>query len=81
MAKKKKKDKVIYVDDGSTVADMSHVAGTRVSRDAWRSNSTGKEKWDTYWNAVRRMFVPMLVVIGAICVLYMILWLIFFLMY
>lgn len=81
MAKKKKKDKVIYVDDGRTIADMSNVPGTRLSRDAWRSNSTGKEKWDTYWGAVKRMFVPMLVVIVAICVLYMLLWLIFFLMY
>lgn len=82
MAKnKKKKDKVIYVDDGRTIADMSNVPGTRLSRDAWRSHSTGKEKWDTYWGAVKQMFVPMLVVIVAICVLYMILWLVFFLMY
>lgn len=82
MAKnKKKKEKVIYVDDGRTVADMSNVPGTRISRDAWRTNSTGKEKWETYWNAVKRMFVPMLVVMVAICVIYMLIWLIFFLMY
>lgn len=80
MAKnKKKKDKVIYVDDGRTIADMSNVPGTRLSRDAWRSHSTSKEKWDTYWGAVKQMFVPMLVVIVAICVLYMILWLVFIL--
>ena len=81
MGKKKKKDKVIYVDDGRTIADMSNVPGTRLGRDAWRSHSTAKEKWETYWNAVKRMFVPMLIVIVAICVIYMIIWLVFFLMY
>lgn len=80
-SKKKKKEKVIYVDDGRTIADMSNVPGTRLSRDAWRSNSTGKEKWETYWGAVKKMFVPMLVVIVAICVIYMLIWLFFFLMY
>lgn len=77
MSKKKKKEKVIYVDDGRTVADMSNVPGTRLSRNSRRSTSTGKEKWETYWGAVKKMFVPMLVVVVAICVLYMILWLVF----
>ena len=83
MAKKekKKKEKVIWIDDGSTLADMSHVSGPRLSKKLGSSTSTAKEKWDTYWGAVKRMFLPMLVVIVAICVLYMILWLIFFLMY
>ena len=78
---KKKKEKVRYVDDGRTIADMSNVPGTRLSRDAWRSNSTGKEKWETYFGAVKRMLVPMLIVMGAICVIYMLIWLAFFLAY
>ena len=77
---KKKKEKVIYVDDGRTIADMSHVPGTRMSR-GWHTNSTGKEKWETYFGAVKRMFVPMLIVMGAICVIYMLIWFVFFLMY
>ena len=69
---KKKKEKIIYVDDGRTVADMSNVSGTRLSRDAWRTNSTGKEKWQTYWMAVRMMILPMLVVLGILGLTYLI---------
>ena len=28
----KKKEKIVYVDDGSTIADMSHVSGPRLGR-------------------------------------------------
>ena len=78
---KKKKEKIIYVDDGRSVADMSGVqAGPRL-KSTWRPPSERKAIRQTYWNAVKKMFVPMLVVIVAICVMYMILWLIFFLMY
>ena len=77
--KKQKKEKVRYVDDGRTIADMSHVPGTRMNRG--HSIGTAKDKWETYWNAVKRMFVPMLIVMGAICVIYMLIWFIFFLMY
>ena len=78
---KKKKEKVIYVDDGRTVADMSNVPGTRLSRDNWRSRSTAKEKWQTYWDAVKRMFGPMMIVICGICIIYMILYVVFLFMY
>ena len=78
---KKKKEKIIYVDDGRTIADMSNVPGTRLSRDAWRSQSTAKEKWQTYWDAVRRMFGPMMMVICGICIIYMILYFVFLFMY
>ncbi len=78
MAKsKKKKEKITYIDDGRTLADMSGVPGSRLNKDAWRSNSTAKEKWETYWNAVKRMFLPMLATIGALVVIYFILYLIF----
>ncbi len=78
---KKKKERIIYVDDGRSVADMSGVQGPRLSRDRMRLSVDPKEAWKTYWNAVKRMFVPMLVVITAICVIYMILYFVFFLMY
>ena len=78
---KKKKEKIIYVDDGSSVADMSGVqAGPRL-KSSWRPPSERKAIRQTYWNAVKKMFVPMLVVICAICVIYMILWAVFFFMY
>lgn len=74
---KKKKEKITYIDDGRTLADMSNVPGSRLNKDAWKSNSTAKEKWETYWSAVKRMFLPMLATIGALVVIYFILYLIF----
>ncbi len=72
MGKKPKKEKVRYYDDGRTIADMSNVAGPRLSSNPNRYRSSAKERWKTYWNAVKMMFVPMLVVIGALCIMYMV---------
>ena len=74
MAKKKqKKDKVRYVDDGRTVADMSGVkSGPRLGRDPLRPRPKAKDVWTTYWNAVKMMFGPMLVVLVGLCILFMI---------
>ena len=70
---KKKKNKVTYIDDGSTIADMSGVGGRRPSG---LSNGGAKERFTTYMKAVRQMFVPMLVTMGAITVVFGILYLI-----
>jgi hypothetical protein len=78
---KKKKEKITYIDDGSTVADMSNVTGPRLTKrnpSAPRPNI--KEVWDTYWDAVKMMFGPMLVVIVGIIIVYMILTFIFMLL-
>lgn len=86
MSKKKKKEKVIYYDDGSTLYDMSGVGG--IGRRSYnekktkntpqpRKNSTAKEKWNTYWSAVRLMLRPALVVLGVILVMYILLLLLF----
>ena len=79
---KKKKEKITYVDDGRTVADMSRVSGRiRLSRRRYGgTRSIAKEIWKTYLGAVKMMFVPMLVVICAIIILYMILSFVFLLM-
>ena len=72
---KKKKEKITYVDDGRTIADMSNVSrgGPRLGGDnLYRPRSTAKEKWDTYWGAVKMMFVPMLVVVCALIIVYMV---------
>ena len=79
---KKKKEKITYIDDGRTVADMSRVpGGMRLSdRRYGRTRSSAKEIWKTYLGAVKMMFVPMLVVICAIIIIYMILSFLFLLM-
>ncbi len=80
MGKKQKKEKIIYIDDGSTVADMSGVTGPRLTKGAYESGVKFKEAWKTYWRAVGKMFGPMMIVICGICVIYMILYFIFSIM-
>ena len=76
MAKKKK---TIWVDDGRTIADMSGIDHPRLSRSRYAPTSTAKEKWNTYWNAVKMMFVPMIITMTVIGVIYLIIWLVMFL--
>ena len=76
---KKKKEKIIYVDDGSTVADMSGVkSGPRLGAgNPYRPRPKAREVWKTYLAAVKMMFVPMLIVVCGLIIVYMILSLIF----
>ena len=74
---RKKKEKVIYVDDGRTIADMSGVSGPRQGGSASRPPLDPKAVWKTYWGAVKMMIGPMLAVICALCILYMILYAVF----
>lgn len=97
---KKKKEKITYIDDGSSLADLSGV-----SRDIGFGSIPGKKKdqksaphaqkkeksmptprpvrqrssfraqWETYTQSVRMMFFPMLVVIGILCVAFLLLYL------
>ncbi len=84
---KKKKEKITYIDDGSTVADMS---GTR-KKDSpplrSRSVPIGKrgkpaprsragQIRQTYFDAVRAMIGPMLIFIGGMSVAFFLVWLI-----
>lgn len=74
---KKKKEKITYIDDGRTLADMSNVGGRRISnRNPMRPGLDPKEVWKTYWSAVKMMFKPMLVVIGILCIVYLIAYLV-----
>ena len=82
----KKKEKVTYVDDGRTIADMSALDGRRKPserKDPKRQaaphllpgrHSTLKEQAQTYFAAVRMMFLPMLVVIGILTLAFLVLW-------
>ena len=76
---KKKKEKITYVDDGRTIADMSGITGAKnyVPRAPHVPGPSFKEAWKTYWSAVRMMFGPMLVVIAGIGVIYLIMMVIF----
>ena len=56
---KKKKEKIIYIDDGRTVADMSSVTGgSKFSKSS--TSSSFRDIWRTYWMATKMMLVPTL---------------------
>ena len=75
---KKKKEKIIYVDDGRTIADMSGLKGNTDWLKKGTTSSFG-DIWRTYWGAVRMMFKPMLIVIGFLLMAFLIVALIFWL--
>ena len=81
---KAKKEKIIYVDDGSTVIDMSGtVNDSQKPKNTPKDPVTGapigntfKDQARTYFNAVKQNLVPMFVVILGICVIFGIMYLI-----
>lgn len=77
---KKKKEKITYVDDGRTIADMSGLSNSRNNWTKRGTTSSPKEIWKTYWSAVKMMVRPMLVTIGFICAVFLILSILFWLM-
>lgn len=76
---KKKKEKITYIDDGRSFADLSNVQGLGGGMKFSKTGTTSSPKdiWDTYWAAVRFMFKPMLVVIGFLCVLFLLAYIVF----
>lgn len=75
---KKKKEKIVYYDDERvTIADMSAVNKKGERQPAKyvppKKYSTFKEKWNTYWAAVKMMIMPMCVVLAIITVLFLLL--------
>lgn len=75
----KKKEKITYIDDGRTIADMSNVSGgwTKSNRNPYAPRASFQEQWNTYWSAVKLMLRPMLVVVVGILVIYVILYILF----
>ena len=79
---KKKKEKIRYVDDGRTIADMSALSGKRPEKGekgAQRpisQRSTLKEQFETYIGAVKMMFLPMLATLGLLAVAFIVLYII-----
>lgn len=74
-SKKKKKERITYIDDGRTIADMSGVSGPRLSRRESMPRSSARDRWRTYKEAVRMMFLPMLVTLAIICIAFGIMYL------
>ena len=74
-SKKDKKKKVIYIDDGRSIADMSALGGGSKLPPLQRASL--KEQAKTYLNACKMMLVPMFIVMAAICIIFGILWLVF----
>lgn len=73
--KKKKKEKITYIDDGRTIADMSNVTGSRKRLETdddrfVRQRPTIKEVLKTYFKAVKSMLVPMFITLGALTVVF-----------
>ncbi len=75
----KKKEKIIYIDDGSTVADMSNLSGGRRKKEPVRYTDR-KAQWETYKTALRLTAKPMLVVVAGLMLAYLLLYLLFSLM-
>ena len=51
-----KKEKITYIDDGRTIADMSGVPDHRPEkRHPATPHPKFKDVWNTYWNAVKMM--------------------------
>ena len=70
---KKKKNKAVYIDDGSTIANMSGLGRSDISKlGAHRSQASFREQFKTYINAVKMMFFPMLAVLGILALAFLI---------
>ena len=68
------KNKTVYIDDGTSFADMSAFRKPDVPKSNGREHATFKEMFETYINAVKLMFLPMLAVLGIIALAYLILY-------
>jgi len=81
---KKKKSMPIYYDDGRTIADMSGLSGLKNHNrepgdnadPSFGRRASFKQQAKTYFAAVKMMFLPMLAMIGAICILFLILYIV-----
>ena len=66
--KKNKKPKTVYYDDGRTIADMSYLGGRRGKEPSGMKKSGWREKWRTYFQSVKMMLLPTLVVLGLVSI-------------
>lgn len=72
---KKKKPKVVYYDDGSTIVDMSGTRRQPIRKKPDDGAPTRAQAiWKTYVQSVKAMILPMLVTIGIISATFLILY-------
>ncbi len=81
MEKKTKKEKIVYIDDGRTIADMSQVGQGRPSFTRTGTTSRVRDILRTYWDATKMMLLPTLAIVGGMTVLFGLVYLIFLLAY
>ena len=83
MGRKSKKQKPIYIDDGSTVADMSSLTGKKPSGEGAGTHRASKksvpraafrEQMRTFTDAQKMMFLPMLAVLGFLALAFLIIY-------
>ena len=71
---KGKKEKVTYIDDGRTIADMSAFGAkpkmTNLFGSGW------KDKLRTLFETMGLMFLPTLAIMGLVCLLFLIVYII-----
>ncbi len=77
MGKKAKKEKVVYIDDGRTIADMSALGGRKAPVCRESSGSRFRDIWNTYWAATKMMLLPCLAFSGAMAAIFLVAYLIF----
>lgn len=77
MGKKEKKEKVTYIDDGRTLADMSGVRGSGLTPRKGDNRPPVRfgDAWHTYWDSFKMMLLPAAVLIGGMGLLYFLMWL------
>ena len=77
--KKKEKDEIVYIDDGSTVADMTprdengKKRQTR-SNPSYAPHAPLRDQFRTFTDAQRAMLLPMCVTLGIIALAFLILY-------
>ncbi len=79
--KKKKKEKVRYVDDGRTIADMSAFGSQKKPNELnVPPERAGKPRWrlivSDYFDAMKMMLLPMLAFIGLLAVAFLVVWIV-----
>ena len=75
---KKKKEKIVYYDDGSTVADMSNLSHKPANAPTEEAPSNSlKAKLQTFFGAMRLMVMPMLAAVLGIGLIYALMYLLF----
>ncbi len=63
---REKKVKIVYYDDGSTIADMS---GTRRPKTP-REKTPFKERARTFFTVMKKMVIPMIATLAALTIIY-----------